>query len=71
MLEFMRERLLPSLIGYYDSETRVRRRLVKKYVRSLPQLKVYIGSVNFVEKDTPFAMLNFCFDQIVSLLLIR
>jgi len=40
------------------------------YWRSLYPLKVFIGYANFVEKSTPFTLLNFCLNQIVSLLLI-
>jgi len=40
-------------------------------VASLYPLQVRIGAVNFVEKITAIVMLNFCVEQITSLLLIK
>ncbi|CAL8129379.1 unnamed protein product [Orchesella dallaii] len=63
---FMRETLLPSLKHNQSHQ----RRLATRYVMSFRVLKVNIGEVNYVEKFTPIVMLNFCFGQIVNLLLL-
>lgn len=41
-----------------------------RWVKSCPDLKVKIGSVNYVDKSTPLHLLSFCLDQVVSLLLL-
>jgi len=46
------------------------RKWVKMVWRSFRPFKVCIGSVNFVDKSTPFNLLNFCLSQIASLLLL-
>jgi len=42
---------------------------VQVFVKSLKPLQVNMGSVNFVDKLTPFTLLDFSVNQIVSLLL--
>ncbi|CAL8148640.1 unnamed protein product [Orchesella dallaii] len=44
--------------------------LLKRYVKSFPSLKIFFGSVNFLEELTPIVMLHFCLNQLVSLLLL-
>jgi len=61
--EYIEEELPPNI------ESSAKRRLISKYSRSFRPLKVNIGKVNFVEKCTPMVMLDFCFGQIVNLLL--
>jgi len=46
------------------------RKWVELCWRSFRPLKVCIGCVNFVDKSTPFNLLNFCLSQIASLLLL-
>jgi hypothetical protein len=46
-------------------------RLVKMTIRSLPPLKIKIGSVNFIEKMTPFVSLSFMMEQSISLIIVN
>jgi hypothetical protein len=48
-----------------------RKQIPLKYGKSLQDLKVKIGSCNFVEKNTPFVFVSFCIEQTVNLLLMR
>jgi len=64
LVEFMRK-VLPC-----RNRNASTKRLVKMYARSFREFKVNIGEMNFVEKCTPMVMLDFCFGQIVDLLLI-
>jgi hypothetical protein len=47
------------------------KRLSRRYAKSFQDLKVKIGSTNFVEKNTPFVLLSFCVEQTVSLVLMQ
>ncbi|CAL8068665.1 unnamed protein product [Orchesella dallaii] len=42
----------------------------RRYFRSWPVLKVYMGSVNFIDQVTPLTVLDFAISQLVSLLLL-
>ncbi|CAL8068669.1 unnamed protein product [Orchesella dallaii] len=42
----------------------------RRYIRSWPVLKVYLGSVNFIDEVTPLRILDFAISQLVSLLLL-
>ncbi|CAL8129138.1 unnamed protein product [Orchesella dallaii] len=70
-VEFMKEKVLPRLM---QSHNLCQRKqfivLISKYVKSFRVFKFDIGEVNYVEKFTPVAMLQFCFDQVANLLLI-
>jgi hypothetical protein len=46
-----------------------RKHICAKYGKSLQDLKVKIGSCNFVEKNTPFVFVSFCIEQTVNLVL--
>jgi hypothetical protein len=48
-----------------------RNKLTRRYAMSFQDLKVKIGSTNFVERNTPFVLLSFCVEQTVSLLLMQ
>jgi hypothetical protein len=43
----------------------------KKHGKSIQNLKIKIGSSNFVERNTPFILVSFCIEQTVSLLLLN
>jgi len=45
------------------------RKWVGAFLKSLRPLRVCIGSVNYVDRLTPFNLLDYCFSQIVSLLM--
>ncbi|CAL8092351.1 unnamed protein product [Orchesella dallaii] len=47
-----------------------KRKWVERYLKSLTPLKVAVGSVNFIDELTPINLLDFCVNQIVSLLLL-
>jgi hypothetical protein len=47
------------------------RPLTKRYGASLQNLKIKIGSSNFVERNTPFVFVSFCVEQTVSLVLLN
>lgn len=47
-----------------------RRRIMKRYIVSWPSAKIKLGSTNFYDKETPLNLINFCFTQIVNLLLL-
>lgn len=63
-LAFLQQRLVPSVRGNRGLHV-----WTSKYIASLPQLKVQIGSTNFVDSFTPLAMLQFCLGQICNLML--
>jgi hypothetical protein len=46
-------------------------RLVKMRIRSLPPLKIKIGSVNFIERMTPFVSLSFMMEHSISLIIMK
>jgi hypothetical protein len=48
-----------------------RKQIPAKYGKSLQDLKVKIGSCNFVEKNTPFVFVSFCIEQTISLVLMQ
>jgi hypothetical protein len=48
-----------------------RNKLTRRYAKSFQDLKVKIGSTNFVERNTPFVLLSFCVEQTVSLVLMQ
>jgi hypothetical protein len=45
--------------------------LTRKYVKSLPDIKVKIGCTNFVDKFTPLVFLSVCVEQTVNLVLMQ
>jgi hypothetical protein len=47
------------------------RPLTRRYGASLQNLKIKIGSSNFVEQNTPFVFLSFCVEQTISLVLLN
>ncbi|CAL8140234.1 unnamed protein product [Orchesella dallaii] len=49
----------------------VQRRWIQRYLKSCAVLKCNVGDVNFIEELTPLVMLDFCINQIVSLLLLQ
>ncbi|CAL8129017.1 unnamed protein product [Orchesella dallaii] len=55
----------------YNNVTRLQRKWIQRYTKSLSNLKSYVGDVNFVEELTPLVMLNFCIYQTASLLLLK
>ncbi|CAL8122224.1 unnamed protein product [Orchesella dallaii] len=70
-LVYLKKKFLPKM--ELEKRSLLKRgelKLLKKFVLSMYPLKVRIGGVNFVEKFTPIAILDFCVAQIVSLLLI-
>lgn len=64
VLAFMKNKLIPML------ERRSDRMKVGKVVKSFSVLKVRLGEVNFVDKVTPLTVIEFCCQQLVSMLLI-
>ncbi len=54
----------------FNLGTRNERKVVTKLIYSLQPLKVMIGSVNFVDKLTPVTLIDFCIQQLVSILLL-
>ncbi|CAL8146805.1 unnamed protein product [Orchesella dallaii] len=63
-LLLFRKRFMPSLQGK-------NRKLKDRLVKSFQPLKVAIGVSNYVDKLTPLVMIQFCIDQMVSLLLVN
>jgi hypothetical protein len=47
------------------------RPLTRRYGASLQNLKIKIGSSNFVERNTPFVFVSFCVEQTISLVLLN
>jgi hypothetical protein len=47
------------------------RPLTRRYGASLQNLKIKIGSSNFVEQNTPFVFLSFCIEQTITLVLLN
>ncbi|CAL8092345.1 unnamed protein product [Orchesella dallaii] len=47
-----------------------KRKWIQRYLKSLTPLRVAVGSVNFIDELTPITLLDFCVNQIVSLLLL-
>jgi hypothetical protein len=47
------------------------RPLTRRYGASLQNLKIKIGSSNFVEQNTPFVFLSFCIEQTIMLVLLN
>jgi hypothetical protein len=47
------------------------KKLTRRYGKSLHAMKVKIGSVNFVELNTPFVFFSFCIQQTISLMLLK
>jgi hypothetical protein len=47
------------------------RPLTRRYGASLQNLKIQIGSSNFVEQNTPFIFISFCIEQTISLVLLN
>jgi len=63
-IQDVKSRFIPLVVD------RQGRKWVNMVWRSFRPLKVCIGSVNFVEKSTPFNLLDFCLSQTDSLLLL-
>lgn len=61
-LAFLEQRVIPSI-----REHRKLRKWTKKYIASLPQLKIQLGTTNFVDGFTPLVMLQFCLGQLCNL----
>jgi hypothetical protein len=53
------------------NECLAKKPISRKYENSLKDLKVKIGSTNFVEKMTPFVFILFCVEQTISLVLMQ
>ncbi|CAL8068839.1 unnamed protein product [Orchesella dallaii] len=49
----------------------VQRKWIQRYLKSCAILKCNFGDVNFIEELTPLVIFDFCFNQIVSLLLLQ
>jgi hypothetical protein len=47
------------------------RPLSRKYGSSLQNMKIMIGSSNFIEKNTPFIFLSLCIEQTITLVLLK
>jgi hypothetical protein len=47
------------------------RPLTRRYEASLQNLKIKMGSSNFVERNTPFVFVSFCVEQTISLVLLN
>jgi hypothetical protein len=47
------------------------RPLTRRYGISLQNLKIKVGSSNFVEQNTPFVFLSFCIEQTITLVLLN
>jgi hypothetical protein len=48
-----------------------RKRLTRRYGKSLQILKIKIGSTNFVELNTTFVFFSFCIEQTINLILLQ
>jgi hypothetical protein len=46
-------------------------RIARRYGTSLRNLRINIGTSNFVERNTPFVFFSFCIDQTISLVLLQ
>ena len=49
--------------------TQNRRREIKWYLRTLPELKVHVGSLYYIEKPIVLTMFKIIFDSIINFLL--
>jgi hypothetical protein len=47
------------------------RPLTRRYGASLQNLKIKMGSSNFVERNTPFVLVSFCVEQTIALVLLN
>jgi hypothetical protein len=47
------------------------RPLTRRYGASLQNIKIKIGSSNFVERNTPFVFISFCIEQTITLVLLN
>jgi hypothetical protein len=57
--------------GWNRNERLLNKTLTKKYGKSLQNLKVKIGSTNFVELNTPILLFSFCIEQTITLVLLN
>lgn len=48
----------------------IKRRIVKRYIKSWPSIKIRLGSTNFYDRETPLNLIAFCVSQVVNLLLL-
>jgi hypothetical protein len=56
----------------WRNNTRLSSRLLtRRYEASLQNLKIKVGSANFVEANTPFVVLSFCVEQTITLVLLN
>lgn len=46
------------------------KRVLSRYLRSWPTIKIKLGSTNFYDRETPLNLVGFCAGQVVNLLLI-
>ncbi|CAL8128997.1 unnamed protein product [Orchesella dallaii] len=60
---------LKKSVGQREMSGR-KRKWIKSYLKSLTPLRVALGSTNFIDELTPINLLDFCVEQIVSLLLL-
>jgi hypothetical protein len=47
-----------------------RNRITRRIGRSFRNMKIQVGSSNFVERNTPFVFLSFCIEQTISMVLL-
>jgi hypothetical protein len=71
----MSSKIWNSSVNFRDAwRTNMRlssRPLTRRYGASLQNLKIKIGSSNFVERNTPFVFVSFCVEQTISLVLLN
>lgn len=48
----------------------MRKRVMRRYLKSWPAAKIKLGSINFYDKETPLKLIEFSIAQIASLLLL-
>lgn len=48
----------------------INKRIMRRYVRSWPPVKIRLGSTNFYDRETPLNLIAFCISQVVNLLLL-
>jgi hypothetical protein len=57
--------------GWRKNKRLSSRPLSRKYGSSLQNIKIMIGSSNFIEKNTPFIFLSLCIEQTITLVLLK
>jgi hypothetical protein len=56
--------------AWQSNEQFSRNRLTRRIGRSFRNMKIQVGSSNFVERNTPFVFISFCIEQTISLVLL-